>query len=127
MTALLIKLFIAVALIFSILIYYKIIGWGFLRFIFCILLGLSLLYGGGWDIVWGENMLAFEVGKEIANLFNFELATLVFQVNHEYYGLMATDRFFYSPFLSWIAFGASLTAFYWALTPRSTKATSTSE
>jgi hypothetical protein len=115
MTEWIIRIVGGVVLLLGLLFYFKIIGKRFIKFIVFLVLSFALLYVGGWEIVWGENILAFELGKEIVNLFGSEFISLVFQVNQEYYGIISTDRFFYSPFLSWVTLGASLAFFYWAL------------
>ena len=67
---------------------------------------IGLLYVGGWFLVWDVPYF----GKEKILVFDFNCVAILF--NNKLYGLMFSDRFFYSPFISWILFGVAVGCFY---------------
>ena len=71
-----------------------------------IIIGCVLLYIGGWEILWNQPINIYSFNQEII----FGLDGIAIQVNKAFYGLMSTDRFFDSPILSMVFFGAGISS-----------------
>ena len=66
------------------------------------LLGIGCLYFGGWKLAWGE-VLWFSKNGLLSlknDSFIFGDIGILVNFNGSYYGLVQTNRFFYSPFVS---------------------------
>jgi hypothetical protein len=75
-------------------------------YLFLIVVGMALLYVGGWSLVWGEYLR----GEDLV----IESRGLAVRFNGLFYGARITSRFFDSPVVSWLlligafsVFGAS--------------------
>lgn len=67
---------------------------GFIAFISGLVIGIGLLYVGGWAIAWNDFVAtkkALYVGHGLA-----------IEFNNRYYGFLFKSRFFDSPVVSWI-------------------------
>lgn len=67
---------------------------GTAAFIGAFLIGVILLYIGGWHVLWAKH-IATHKSLYIAHGFAIEF-------NHRYYGFLFNSRFFNSPVVSWI-------------------------
>ena len=67
---------------------------GFATFIGAIVIGVALLYAGGWSIAWND-FIATKKSLYIGH-------GLAVEFNNRYYGFLFTSRFFDSPVVSWI-------------------------
>lgn len=67
---------------------------GFTKFLLQVVLCLGLLYAGGWEPIWEEDIFSHKD-------FLVEDHGFAVRVNDKYYGLRFHARFFDSPVVSW--------------------------
>lgn len=61
----------------------------------------GLLYVSGWSVIWGQPLFSLDA-------FVIESNGFAIRFDDQYYGAGFSDRFFYSPFISWVCFCLAL-------------------
>lgn len=78
------------------------------------LIGVSLFYFGGWDLIFAEKSSILSYITNNKGLVFVEEGILI-RINRAYYGFVKDTPFFDSPIIQWIMLIFSLGAFSWAL------------
>lgn len=78
--------------------------------------GIACFYFGGWSLIWNKGIFALGLDSNFEGGLLYGARGLAIQFNDGFYGIFQSNRFFYSPLVSWVLFGASLGLFWYGLT-----------